>query len=39
MTGSQSVEEKPAMLEVGSIAENKLVDGSDNLEINQSTFK
>ncbi|XWS22052.1 hypothetical protein CRYUN_Cryun29cG0001700 [Craigia yunnanensis] len=40
MTGSQSVEEKPAMVEVGSIAEKeKLVDGGDDLEINQSTFK
>ncbi|XVF29751.1 hypothetical protein REPUB_Repub15cG0149000 [Reevesia pubescens] len=40
MTGSQSVEEKPAMIEVGSVAEKeKLVDGGDNLETNQSTFK
>ena len=40
MTGSQSVEEKPAMVEVGSVSEKeKLVDGGDNLETNQSTFK
>ncbi|XP_022721874.1 protein RETICULATA-RELATED 3, chloroplastic-like [Durio zibethinus] len=38
MTGSQSVEEKPAMVEVGSVADKeKLVDG-DNLEADQSTF-
>ncbi|XWS13021.1 hypothetical protein CRYUN_Cryun36dG0001800 [Craigia yunnanensis] len=40
MTGSQSVEEKPAMVEVRSVTEKeKLVDGGDNLETNQSTFK
>ncbi|XP_022761368.1 protein RETICULATA-RELATED 3, chloroplastic-like [Durio zibethinus] len=40
MTGSQSVEEKPAKAEVGSVAEReKLVDGGDKLETNQSTFK
>ncbi|XVF37376.1 hypothetical protein REPUB_Repub20aG0002700 [Reevesia pubescens] len=40
MTGSQSVEEKPAMVEVGSDAEKeKFVDGGDNLETNQSTYK
>ncbi|XVF65983.1 hypothetical protein PTKIN_Ptkin09bG0294400 [Pterospermum kingtungense] len=41
MTGSQSVEEKPAMVEVGSVAEKEklMVDGGDNLETNQSTSK
>ncbi|XVE80701.1 hypothetical protein DITRI_Ditri15bG0002100 [Diplodiscus trichospermus] len=40
MTGSQSVEEKPAKVEVGSVAEKeKLVGGGDNLDANQSTLK
>ncbi|XP_021290306.1 protein RETICULATA-RELATED 3, chloroplastic [Herrania umbratica] len=40
MTGSQSVEAKPAMVEVGSVAEKeKLVVEGDNLDTNQSTFK
>lgn len=41
MTGSQSVEEKPATVEVGSVPEKeKLMDGGgDNLETNQSTSK
>ena len=41
MTGSQSVgEAKPVTVEVGSVAEKeKLIDGSEDLQSNQSTYK
>ncbi|KAM3690053.1 hypothetical protein ACJW31_09G092600 [Castanea mollissima] len=41
MTGSQSVEEaKPLAVEVGSVAEKeKLIDGGEDLQSNQSTYK